>query len=735
MFLPPTLHEEAIETEPECISESSHHDISNHKEANKDEDTHVDHEDIENDAIHDDQCASPKDKPEAHQNEHKHNGLIQDEPQDIVPLQDINNDDVQIEENGNHQNELNSDHEDIGSEGKVDVDSEHKDTSSEHEDIGFKYEEARLNSDSIIDEEVTDMPQNSDETMAKEQIDRREAFISKKSTSYEETDALIAEVSKELVPLSSNDSMDCATTVYMLDTGGQPEFLDILPLILRGPAFYMIFFSLALSLDELYEVKYIHKDESEDKSYDYKSEYSVAHILSRLVNTFSHLDFIDRSRHFESKAFLFGTYAGADDEAAQSNIDINSIDAKLRHVFSHQGSILTDAQKAAGGSFGSTIFIPVDNKFGSKSEITNIQNYLARFVKKVKPIKLPTNWLLFHFVLRRRCEQNKLEEVSKLEKVIKLAGRCGIESEHVKTILTYIHEHLGTILYFENIPGLNQIVICNPEVLFRFLSNLIASAFEHNTSIHKYGELHETAFHKILEETHSNKLMKMEYIVDLLKHYKVITPITEKESEIYSTTTDIVYLMPSLLRPNTNVSLHPTVYDIDKNALVICFPCSSGVENKWLVPVGVNTALAVELHSLELELSEQPWEFVKKHRYKNKLSFHAYGCYIVEITTRSSHLEVTCQLGDETAPTTPHIKKRIQEDIKKALKNITELYKYPDPEFRLYCCYGNYWHLVRYNERSRLLKCDDSDCGSGIMVKASPEQIEWFHEVSLLIKL
>lgn len=703
----PSLHEEIDEEEPKCMHGALFQNISattNHEEADTSADIPTpamahqsEDEDVDHESSDQNESASPQLEPPQYD---------QSQDVDVGPLQ--SNQEVTFEIF------------------LTDPDAENENVGKHEEALDFADEPEEAVAVTVSRQNST--PSKPSGTL--EEVAIRKENFQRRSVSYEETDALIAEISKNLVPLGKGDSMGCATTVYMLDTGGQPEFLDILPLILRGPAFYMIFFSLAHSLSDCYKVKYIHENESEEKSYDYDSEYTVVHILSRLVNTFSHLDFINRCNapYFESKAFLFGTCA---DEADLDTL--RSVDSTLRDVFSHQGSILTDARKDRSLEFD-TIYIPVNNKTGTHSEITNMQNYLSKFVERIKPIKLPTNWLLFHFVLRTSCEKNKLQEVSQLDKVVELAGKCGIEREHVKIVLTYIHENLGTILYFEDIPGLNDIVICNPEVLFRFLSKLIASVFDQNSKVYRNGELHEAAFHQIFEQTRVNELMKMEYIVELLKHYKIITRITEKESNIYDATTNVVYIMPSLLRPDISIPLHPTTQDIDKNALIICFPCSSGVQNKWLVPVGVHTALAVELHSLERKSNndqdsmKQPWEFIRKGRNKNRLSFQAYGCYVAEITVRSSHLEVTCKLGSETAPTVPHIKKLIQEDIKIALKNITQLYKYPNPEFRLYCCYEEYWHLVRYNERDRLLMCDDDDCGSGMMVKASIEQMKWFQD-------
>ena len=48
--------------------------------------------------------------------------------------------------------------------------------------------------------------------------------------------------------LRSIKDIEKTTTVYIMDIGGQPEFHEIMPIILTGPALHMIFFNLAVNL-------------------------------------------------------------------------------------------------------------------------------------------------------------------------------------------------------------------------------------------------------------------------------------------------------------------------------------------------------------------------------------------------------------------------------------------------------------------------------------------------------
>ena len=58
-----------------------------------------------------------------------------------------------------------------------------------------------------------------------------------------------------------------------------------------------------------------------------------------------------------------------------------------------------------------------------------------------------------------------------------LAKGCGLDEKDVPKVLQYIHQNLGTILFYEEVQGLNELVICDPNVLFKSIYHLIAVSF------------------------------------------------------------------------------------------------------------------------------------------------------------------------------------------------------------------------------------------------------------------
>ena len=103
------------------------------------------------------------------------------------------------------------------------------------------------------------------------------------------------------------DSVSSSTAIYITDTGGQPEFLRLLPLILSKPAFYFVFFSLAQQLDQTYAVKFTKEGETQTL---YQSTQTVKDILSQLLFSL-HIPTSrdDEYSEVKSRALLFGTNA------------------------------------------------------------------------------------------------------------------------------------------------------------------------------------------------------------------------------------------------------------------------------------------------------------------------------------------------------------------------------------------------------------------------------------------
>ena len=124
----------------------------------------------------------------------------------------------------------------------------------------------------------------------------------------------------------------------LIDIGGQPGFLELLPFLSKGPGMFLAFFRLDRDLDEPCEVSY---EREEDKITPYKSIYTVRETLSQILSAISyHVTFdtaIDREllnkiadlAPVEPVATLVGTFK----DKLVEKVKIAALHAKLSIEF------------------------------------------------------------------------------------------------------------------------------------------------------------------------------------------------------------------------------------------------------------------------------------------------------------------------------------------------------------------------------------------------------------------
>ena len=182
--------------------------------------------------------------------------------------------------------------------------------------------------------------------------------------------------------LSSIEHLQNMSMIYLVDTGGQPEFHELLPAILKGSALYFIFFSLAYDLYQKVSVCYrLPKGDTRSSDVTYDSSHSSMEMIHQLLSSFYSI----HNREVEkgpdsngssleegkshSAAVLLATYADhLDGEDRQARLmEINQQLLKWLESCKFDKKFLTYSTSS------SLIFTPIDNMYGSKQEISQVQ--------------------------------------------------------------------------------------------------------------------------------------------------------------------------------------------------------------------------------------------------------------------------------------------------------------------------------------------------------------------------
>ena len=520
---------------------------------------------------------------------------------------------------------------------------------------------------------------------------------------------------EDMMVLDQDDSiwdiydLEHVTILNLMDTGGQPEFHEILPIILQGPSLHLLFFNLYLNLTDKVDIEYI--GETPNAPITYKSNYNTLQMLHQLLSSFYS---ISKDAGF-STAVLIATHVDLLEEESKKQIiteknDDLTKEFKQSDFYDH---FLTFPNNDDGKN---VIFHPVNNMYGAKEEMAKMRNFLTDLIasKRFTSEELPCIWVVFHMILRRRYE--KPTGVCTLHQCTELAIECGIEKAHVHDVLEYFHHNLGTVLYYKDVPKLNEIVICDPDILFQRITYLITASFGGIKDCHDWakkirttGEIPEFLFNNAISSSKGSPLT-VEHLLNLLTHYNVITKMTYGENEA------VKYFMPCLLLPDPQFNIITvTPEQLKSQPLLIKF-------KGGYIPVGVFSALIVQL--------SHKWRLDEVNRFRNRVHFlNIFNGTEIELLCRLSYLEVHVKKDY------PVIRETVLESLQvvlqscnhtKRIKHITGFY-----------CPGSSPDNPHFSECTSpaAMLCSQRCPDYQNSVTPGPSIVKWFKEVSRIFLL
>ena len=350
--------------------------------------------------------------------------------------------------------------------------------------------------------------------------------------------------------------------IKMEDTGGQPEFMDMLAALTIGPALYLLFCKLIDDLHSNYTVSY--RSPSGESSTPVQSTYTVEEVLLSALASVSCFKSYSTTSQVDSKettstgegellasrntslAYILGTHK---DQVSEQ--EIAEFDRKLQESIRS-----TDFYKEGLVQFSSEdrMVLPIDNMHGGKDEIGKVRKFLEVGMKKhFKKLSIPAAWLVLSLCLRKREERT-----ASLGSVLQLAGDLGMSERETKSALWFLHHHAGVLMYFPNLAELKDTVICDTQVVYDSATNLIVDTFRFD----KVGQAASERFRKTgkfsLEDIDnatasvSGDYIPLVKLVKLLEHLNIIAPITPIEwtsSRSSSTqSSKVAYFMPCVLQ-------------------------------------------------------------------------------------------------------------------------------------------------------------------------------------------
>ena len=407
----------------------------------------------------------------------------------------------------------------------------------------------------------------------------------------------------------------------MEDTGGQPELMDMLPALAIGPGLYLIFFNLQWNLKKEFNVFYQHP--SGKSTTPEESKITLEEILLSTLSSIScssassnllkdeeanSSDIHEILASSKSVAYLVGTHK---DKVTEEHI--SQLDEDLQSII--RGTDFFDKGLVKFCSEGKLI-VAMDNMEGGIEEVKTIRKMLDTAMEShFKPLRIPAVWLLFNLCLAQISKRT-----ASMKNVLELTSQFNMSAEETKVALWFLHHHAGVLMYFPNVPLLQDLVILDTQVVYDSVTFLILRAMSFDNvgqaCSEKFRETGQFVLEDLVAATRhvsGEDIIPPEKLIALLEFLHIIAPIPRVQGSQSSTQEqEAVYLIPCVLRTASKEKLDAVCHNECRPQcvapLMVRYKCG-------FVPLGIFPALIASL------ISNKSFRLVKKGMMKNKVQF------------------------------------------------------------------------------------------------------------------
>jgi len=353
--------------------------------------------------------------------------------------------------------------------------------------------------------------------------------------------------------------------IHLIDSGGQPEFHNLLPIFIHHTSCTILVQRLCDSLNDYPTVEY-YNQEGKLTGMPYRSSLTNLEILKCSVRAMH--SFPTEGMH--NKIITVGTHRDMEDCCSETRAEKNEM------LFNLLQPLFPDDLAL----FGDTLepIFPLNTKNPDEDD-KKVAMTLRQAIESSAPdpVDIPLWWYLFELALRRLASQLGREVLSRKE-CLGLAHKLGFSDEEFDAALRYLSE-LNLCLHYPNV--LPNVIFSGSQVPVHKLSELVQFNYELREAKHckKPGKPPEARDSKWLK-FRDQGIVRLEFLsrfprhfrdglftatdlLKLLEHLLILAPLSEGD-----------YLMPSLLQmlPLKELDKHRTFSQTSPATLLIRFP-------------------------------------------------------------------------------------------------------------------------------------------------------------------
>ena len=488
-----------------------------------------------------------------------------------------------------------------------------------------------------------------------------------------------------------------STLMACYDSGGQPEFFDVMPALMTIPTGNIMVFDLSKDIHSKIESEFY--EEGKSIGLQHQAHYTTAELMKTAIaniQSYSKNVSSDTSESNTGRLLVVGTHL---DKCGQA------FDEKLQKVTEIETTMCNDL--IAGETVqmiyhdrDGRIIHPISNtdhdgRDEAAQKIRTAIEHMSKYQKSYSQV--PINWLLFQLEVQL-TDKDYIER----SKCIEIAKHCYIRENEVAYVLMYFHQ-LGILLHYREVSGLNDIIFCNPQWLFDQLTELIKVKYSAPPLIQQ--DISKGIFHKqrlfdiYSEELDAKGKLKFENLLDLFTHLKIMSVLPNKTDQ---------YFMPALLNPApTDIPLQ------EEYGVQVCDTMLVKFKNRYF-PRGMFCCLVTYL-------TQSGWKIQVKHAYKNLIIFQIIPDHYVVLFDKINHVAVEIHCKKERHSQSIHydVCGKLYENLQK----VCEMFQMNcDFEFGFVCeCYRFAGVKLQYTITTN---CYCNECQKDYELNC--DQLVWF---------
>ena len=312
-------------------------------------------------------------------------------------------------------------------------------------------------------------------------------------------------------------------TLYLTDSGGQPEFQELLPALVVGPCVFFVVLPLNKELNEKYEVDYMRPDEQKYIQ-KYFSSLTVQEDLMRSLASIASTKYKNKDgKEVKPRVMLIATFKDKVPQEEDCQRKLKELEALVKETDAFHQGMIVDASETQ------MVFTINNVSDGESARGTKVIFDAFHIIADGFHVNMPSPWLFFSILVQHKYAK---ESVISRQECFEVAKECGIRNEtEFEAALQFLHRQTGVLHYYKEPPELNQIVIKDPQYLFSRVNQLVEETFTFDktqcsqcTDDFKKGIFKLTDYETLTNKFSQSKL-NPSMLLKLLEHLNVVVPL------------------------------------------------------------------------------------------------------------------------------------------------------------------------------------------------------------------